>query len=128
MQLGQWIIDPFTEPTQFGALQIHRWTPRGRSRTPGRDYSVRVWPRDEPTAKRLLKGPRSGIESIALDAAGGRVAAGAYSRYSIVAQMPVNGVGVRRKRVRCVRARLLSSGEVVSKTWTGGICGSEDFG
>ena len=43
---------------------------------PGQDYSLRVWPRDDPTAERLLKGPRSAVESIAIDATGCRIAAG----------------------------------------------------
>jgi WD40 repeat protein len=47
---------------------------------PGQDYSIRVWPRDDPAAERLLKGPREGVDSIAIDATGRLIAAGSRDR------------------------------------------------
>ena len=43
---------------------------------PGQDHSIRIWPRDDPTAERRLTGPKGGISAIAIDPIGRRVAAG----------------------------------------------------
>jgi serine/threonine protein kinase/WD40 repeat protein len=72
--------------TDFRLLQrAIRLTPDGREvvlglgpfneTPPGQDFSIRVWPRDNPTAERLLKGPQLAVETIALNATGRRVAA-----------------------------------------------------
>jgi len=71
----------------FGQLapSVLRLTPEGSelvlgvqpydTTQPGKDYSIRVWPRDNPAAERRLKGPLEGVWSIALAASGRRIAA-----------------------------------------------------
>ena len=51
------------------------WHPYNDTK-PGADYSLRVWARDDPQAQRRLVGPRGPVDSIALDGAGRRIAAG----------------------------------------------------
>jgi serine/threonine protein kinase/WD40 repeat protein len=74
--------------TRLLSPAVLRLTPGGRevvlgfhaynSTPPNQDFSIRVWPRDDPTAERLLTGPRSPVASIALDTTGRRIAAGAF--------------------------------------------------
>ena len=51
---------------------------RSTKRLLAQDLSIHVWARDDPSAQRRLIGPRAGVDSIALDEAGRRVAAGSF--------------------------------------------------
>lgn len=44
------------------------------NKRPNEDYSLRVWPRDDPSAERCLEGPRAYIGAMVIDPSGSRIA------------------------------------------------------